>query len=84
MIHQLEQSLILWAFLQHALEGNFDLVVTEPYGTEPQIPGIALRHPFRRALATLQVEMSFLSLSTASSLNNQSEESASLVVPERW
>lgn len=71
-------------FLQLALEGNFDLVVTEPYSTEPQIPGTALHHPFRRAFTSLQVEMSFLSPSTASSLNNQPEESASVVALERW
>lgn len=59
------------------------MVVTEPYGTEPQIPGIALHHPFRRAFTCLQVEMSFPSPSTASSLNNQAEESASVVVLER-
>lgn len=71
-------------FLQHALEGNFDLVVTEPYSTELQIPSIVLHHPFRRAFTSLQVEMSFLSPSTASSPNNQAEESASVAVFERW
>lgn len=61
-----------------------DLFVTEPYGTEPWIPGTALHHPLRRAFAPLQVEMSFLSPTTASSLNNQAEESASIAVFERW
>lgn len=74
----------LRVFLQPALEGNFDLVVTEPYSTEPQIPVIALHHPFRRAFTSLQVEMSFLPPSTASSLNNQPEKSAAVVVLERW
>lgn len=60
------------------------MVVIESYGAEPQLPGIALHHPFRRALTALQVEMSVLSPSTASSLNNQAEESASVIVLERW
>lgn len=60
------------------------MVVTEPYGTDPQIPGIALPHPFRGAYTSLQVERSFLPLSTASSLKSQAEESASVVVLERW
>lgn len=50
------------------LKVTFDLVVTEPYGTELQVPGTALCQPFRRASASLQVDE--LSPSTGSSLNN--------------